>query len=181
MILNKTNKYSSIYETSLKLFEVFVETIKNETDDDQRANDELQAVFDFVITISNNKNQDQDTTVKVSIDVLTIIFIHIVVKKENPLLNKLLKLNSFKIIMNLIQIDNLHIREHSIKILQLLIFVSPAFERIFREKQGYRILGEILKESEQHSSFNMCHTILNTILQTYDNPNDIRPVNNALV
>ena len=27
----------------------------------------------------------------------------------------------------------------------------------------------------------MCHTILNTILQTYDNPNDIRPVNNALV
>ena len=54
---------------------------------------------------------------KVSIDVLTIIFIHIVVKKENPLLNKLLKLNSFKIIMNLIQIDNLHIREHSIKIL----------------------------------------------------------------
>ena len=117
MILNKSNKYSSIYETSLKLFEVFVETIKNETDDDKRANDELQAVFDFVITISNNKNQDQDTTVKVSIDVLTIIFIHIVVKKENPLLNKLLKLNSFKIIMNLIQIDNLHIREHSIKIL----------------------------------------------------------------
>lgn len=41
MILNKSNKYSSIYETSLKLFEVFVETIKNETDDDQRANDEL--------------------------------------------------------------------------------------------------------------------------------------------
>jgi len=153
MILNKSNKYSSIYETSLKLFEVFVETIKNETDDDQRANDELQAIFDFVISIANNKLQDQDTTVKVSIDVLTIIFIHIIVKNtsegdSNPLLNKLLKLNSFKIIMSLIQIDNLHIREHSIKILQLLIFVSPEFEQIFREKQGYRILGEILKESE---------------------------------
>jgi hypothetical protein len=76
-----------------------------------------------------------------------------------------------------VQIDNLHIREHSIKILQLLIFVSPQFEADFRSKQGYHILGSL----HHQSSFNMCHTILSTILQTYDNPNDIRPVNNALV
>ena len=134
MILLKSNKYSSIYETSLKLFEVFVETIKNETDDDQRASNELQAIFEFVINIASEKKsgEELETTVKVSIDILTIIFIHIVVTQhkitdgeQNPLLNKLLKLNSFKLIMNLIQIDNLHIREHSIKILQLLIFVSP--------------------------------------------------------
>jgi hypothetical protein len=134
MILQKSNKYSSIYETSLKLFEVFVETIKNETDDDQRASNELQAIFEFVINITSERKsgEELETTVKVSIDILTIIFIHICVTQhkitdgeQNPLLNKLLKLNSFKLIMNLIQIDNLHIREHSIKILQLLIFVSP--------------------------------------------------------
>ena len=137
MILQKSNNYSSIYETSLKLFEVFVETIKNETDDDLRANDELQAVFDFVIGIFSERKSGEElnTAVKVSIDVLTIIFIHIIVTQHkitdseaNPLLNKLLKLNCFKLIMSLIQIDNLQVREHSIKILQLLIFVSPQFE-----------------------------------------------------
>lgn len=90
---------------------------------------------------------------------LTIIFIHIVISKQiyvapvqssmlqlanasnmldyerrgNPLLTKMLKLDAFNIIMSLIKIDNLHLREHSIKILQLLIFVSEEFRRKFKE------------------------------------------------
>jgi hypothetical protein len=143
-----------------------------------------------------------ETTVKVAIDILTIVFIHIVVSQQktrprsqilaqrqadgapdsNPLLTKLLKLDTFNLIMNLIAIDDLQLREHSVKILQLLIFVSPEFEEDFKEKKGFKLLGKLVKGSQQHvSSFSMCHTILNTILQTYDNPNDIRPVNNALV
>ena len=60
--------------------------------------------------------------------------------------------------------------------------MSPKFEEDFKQKKGYKLLGKILQGSQTHvSSFNMCHTVLNTILQTYDNPNDIRPVNNALV
>lgn len=83
--------------------------------------------------------------------------------------------------MNLIQIKNLEIKEHSIKILQLLIFVSEDFRKDFKEKQGHKLLAELTKESQEPSSFNLCHTIMNAILYTYDNPNDIRPVNNALV
>ena len=92
-----------------------------------------------------------------------------------------MKLDTFNLTMSLITVDNLQLREHSIKILQLLIFVSPEFEEDFRDKKGFKLIGKILKGQHKVSSFNQSHTILNTILQTYDNPNDIRPVSNALV
>ena len=110
MILSKSNKYSPIYETSLKLFEVCVEAIKNrpiidaerkdnvesndgeslqelcDKFDTQKTNplDELQAIFDFVIdqdysTANGKSTEHVETTVKVAIDILTIVFIHIIV------------------------------------------------------------------------------------------------------
>lgn len=97
----------------------------------------------------------------VSIDILTIIFIHIIVSQhsqvprrqqiemlsnasvieKNPLLKKILKLDTFHIIINLIRINNLQMREHSIKILQLLIFVSDEFRQEFKSKQGFKLLA----------------------------------------
>ena len=128
-----------------------------------------------------------ELSIKMSIDVLTIIFIHVVVSQnqssmnENPLLKKLLKLDLFNIVLNLVKIDNLQLREHSLKILQLMITVSPEFSSDFKTKYGYQLLAKIIKDGSQVSCFTMCHTILNCILDTYDNPNDIRPVGNALV
>lgn len=99
------------------------------------------------------------------------------------MLKRLLDLDCFNLIMSLIKIDNIELREHSLKILQLLLFVSERFHTEFKRKKGYKLLAEILSESKngRASSFNLCQTLLNLILQTYDNPNDIRPVNNALV
>jgi hypothetical protein len=56
--------------------------------------------------------------------------------------------------MSLITIDNLQLREHAIKILQLLIFVSPEFEDDFKRKKGFKIIGKILKAQQNVSSFN---------------------------
>jgi hypothetical protein len=49
--------------------------------------DELQAIFDFVIdqdysTTSGKSTEQVETTVKVAIDILTIVFIHIVVSQQ---------------------------------------------------------------------------------------------------
>jgi hypothetical protein len=87
----------------------------------------------------------------------------------------------FEILMSIIQIENLSLREHTIKIMQLLLFVSPEFAQKFSERKGFKILASMVMESKIRQSFNFCHTILNVILQTYDNPNDLRPANNALV
>ena len=93
MILSPSNRYRSIYETSLKLFEVFVEEIKNSPGDQEdesksaQALGELEAIFDFILDqdfslMEKKNNVELETTVKVSIDILTIVFIHIIVLKQ---------------------------------------------------------------------------------------------------
>jgi len=127
----------------------------------------LNAIFDFILAQEikeqapeNTASDELETAVKVSIDMLTIIFLHIVISKQtyvppsssngsffldpslmreherrsNPLLAKVLKLDTYNIIMSLIKVDNLHLREHAIKILQLLIYVSEEFHHDFKQK-----------------------------------------------
>ena len=89
----------------------------------------------------------------------------------------------FKIMMNLLKINNVEIREYSIKILQLLFYVSEEFFQTFKAKGGFEMLGDIVinKTSAFNiTTFSICQTILNSIVQTYDNPNEIRPLHNAL-
>lgn len=51
MVLSKTNKYSPIYEISLKLFEVCIETIKNH---------DLDPAHDLSMNEFHNDNKDSN-------------------------------------------------------------------------------------------------------------------------
>jgi len=62
-----------------------------------------------------------------------------------------------------------------------VIFASKEFREDFQNKQGYKIIASLIQDTKQSASFSLCHVILSAILETYDNPNDFRPVNNALV
>jgi hypothetical protein len=200
-----------VYEQSLKVFEVFVQAIKNDSSTQGEGNRDLQAIFDFILSQKFKINGDEnEKTVKVTIDILTIVSLHIVVVEDrkvgasgsgaerqgqmtsmprgsflldpapqNRLLMQLLKLDFFKIIMSLIQINNLQICEHTVKILQMLISISEVIKKDFQDKQGFQIIAHIL--SRKSSSFSLCQTVLNAILGSYDNPNDLRQLNNTLV
>ena len=101
--------------------------------------------------------------------------------RQNYLLTKLLKLDVFNITMSLISINNSNLREHSIKILQLLIQASQDFHDLFKSKNGYQILSRIIRDDCSISNLNLCQTVLNSILRIYDNPNDLRPMGHTLV
>lgn len=89
MILAKPTKYLPIYENSLMLLEVFIQSLKNETKSDENSSYciELKNIFDFILILNfteySMQDSDIDTNVKVSMDILTLIFTHIIVNKEN--------------------------------------------------------------------------------------------------
>jgi len=60
---------------------VFVEAIERDLKSEQGLL-ELRAIFDFILAQNfheNTENEDVETTAKVCIDILTIVFIHIIV------------------------------------------------------------------------------------------------------
>jgi YesN/AraC family two-component response regulator len=83
--------------------------------------------------------------------------------------------------MSLITINNTTLREHTVKILQLLINASKEFQEIFKQKQGYSILSMIIRECKSKSSMSLCQTVLNAILSEYDNPIDLKQLGHTLV
>jgi len=71
----------------LKLFEVFVQAIKSDTSTLNEPDQELKAIFDFILSQDFKEQtsaggEDISSTVKVSIDMLTILFVHIVISKN---------------------------------------------------------------------------------------------------
>lgn len=171
-------------------------------------------MFDFILILNytdfSDKTSDIETNVKVAIDILTIIVIHIIVTQEkqvqlqdtssfllpsteasfllqqrqnrvNYLAAKLVKLDLFTILINLISIKNLTLREHSIKILQLMINASPEFNSTFKNNSGFEILAMMIRKQSDVSSMSLCQTVINSILGIYDNPNDMRPPGHTVV
>jgi hypothetical protein len=200
MINENPKKFGTIYETSLRLFEVFVQAIKDDSvSGPSESSLELKSIFDFILIQNfSNTNENIDTIVKVCIDVLTIVFMHIIVviekdttqdpasfllppRKQNYLLCKLMNLDLFNIMVSLVSINNLYIRQHAFKILQLLMFVSRDFKEEFLRKKGFEILQLKLSESNLTSTFSLTQTLLNCIMSIYDNPNDLRPSTNTLL
>ena len=71
---------------------MFIQSIKNQNDLNGLAKNEFQAIFDFILNQdyshandyydpqNHEKQENLQITVKVSIDILTIVFLHIIVQ-----------------------------------------------------------------------------------------------------
>ena len=83
MIIDKPLRYGPVYEQSLKVFEVFVQAIKNDCGSQGGGSKDLQAIFDFILGQKFRTNGDEhEKAVKVTIDILTIVSLHIVVVED---------------------------------------------------------------------------------------------------
>jgi len=92
---------------------------------------------------------------KVTIDALTIIFIHILIINnkqsnilrsldDNILLKRLIDMDALQLIMSLMSLENIQIREHAMRLLQVLIYVNEDFKNHFEKSNGYKLLIEKL-------------------------------------
>ena len=92
---------------------------------------------------------------KVTIDALTIIFIHILIINnkqsnilrsldDNILLKRLIDMDALQLIMSLMSLENIQIREHAMRLLQVLIYVKEDFKNHFEKSNGYKLLIEKL-------------------------------------